>query len=240
MNQEVIIVYKSIYHGNTKKILEAMQQELKCKMVTTKQAASIELEKYKVVILGSGIYFTSHHPEVMNIAGRLKSSQQVIIVSTRGCPFLGKYHQAIKEVLQERKVSVLGEFSCRGYDCTGPYNLSNGGNKGKPNEGDAMRAKKLVHKLLPQMCTKNEVPVGKHVWINKDVCINCKACFQNCPMHIFTVEDGMVKVKDDENCTHCNLCREKCPQGCVSVYHTKMELIQIAKKHGWRKSLPTA
>lgn len=237
MNSHVLVIYESIYQGNTKKIADAFGEELCCKVVTASVAESMNLLEYPIVVLGSGIYFTSHHPRIMELARKLQSNQQVIIFSTRGCPYVGKYHDALKAVLTERHVRVIGEFSCRGYDCTGPYNLVHGGNKGKPNERDLWRAKKYIKKILPKECEIPQIPAGKHVWIDESQCKNCKLCYTQCPMDVFALEDNQVTVKKEENCIHCSVCVSKCPHRCIQIEHSAKELIQIARTHAKRKSL---
>ena len=110
MNNEVIIIYESIYHGNTIKIAKAMSQKLNCRVITGDEAEKIDLSKYKIVGLGSGIYFTSHHPKIINIAKSMDSQQKAFIFSTHGAPLLGKYHHKLKEVLIGQGVELLGEF----------------------------------------------------------------------------------------------------------------------------------
>jgi len=239
MNQDVIIICESMYHGNTKKIAEGMANELKCKVVNCEQAKKMDLSCYKVVGLGSGIYFTSHHPKIVALAKTLGKEQSAFIFSTRGCPVVGKYHNTLKSALKVRGTQVIGEFSCRGYDCTGPYNLVNGGNKGKPNESDVLRARKFIRKILPQCIIKNESNDSKHkhVWINADSCIGCMACIRSCPMKVYRNNEGKVAVVKEEDCVHCNKCVDACPQGCITIKHSMKELIGIAKTHAGRTSL---
>lgn len=237
MNKEVIIIYKSIFNGNTKKIAQAMAGALHCEVISSESAESRDLSTYKYVGLGSGIYFTSHHPEIMKIASRLNSNQRAFVFSSHGAPFLGKYHKPILEVLSKTGISVIGEFSCKGYDCTGPYNLYHGGNKGKPNEKDLYKAKKFVKKILPEYDKKIIVPTGKHIGVDKQSCIGCGACAKVCPMKVIEVKDGSIVIHNEEDCIHCNLCMKNCKEGAITVVHTKKELFNIARKHAWRKSL---
>ena len=237
MNKEVIVIYMSIHNGNTKKIAEAMARALHCESISAESIKSRDLSKYQYIGLGSGIYFTSHHPEIIKIAEQLRSNQSVFLFSSHGSPFLGKYHMKLKNVLNKSRISVLGEFSCKGYDCTGPYNLYHGGNKGKPNERDLYKAEKFAKRILPQYNKKVEVPMGKHVGIDKQSCIGCSMCTKVCPMKVLEVIEGKVLVRRDEDCIHCNQCMNNCKEGAITVVHTKREMIAIVKKHTWRKSM---
>lgn len=173
MNKEVIIICETIYHGNTEKIAKAMAYALNCDIVSSQAAMSIDLSQYKIVGLGSGIFFTSHHPKIFEALVRLNSGQQVFIFSTHGAPFLGSYHDSIKVELEKRSIRVIGEFSCKGYDCTGSFIITKGGNKGRPNEKDEQKAIKFISRILPQYVKNlNDVPKGHFVYVNLD-CIAC-------------------------------------------------------------------
>lgn len=237
MNKEVIIIYKSIYNGNTKKIAEAMARALHCEAIPSELAKSRELSSYRYIGLGSGIYFTSPHKDIITTAKQLQTGQSVFLFSTHGAPYLGKYHKSLLGILRGLNIPVIGEFSCRGYDCTGPYNLYHGGNKGKPSEKDIYKAERFVKRILPQYHKRVEVPDGKHVGIDKKACISCGACIKVCPMKVLKKTDEGVMVQNDEDCIHCNLCLNNCKEGAITVVHTKRELIGIAKKHAWRTSL---
>lgn len=236
MNNKVLIICESIYNDNTYKIARSMGIELNCKIVNCDEAYEEDLSKYKIIGLGSGIYYTSHHPRIVNIVEKLTDSQKVFIFSTRGAPFLGKYHNTLKSKLNSQNIEVLGEFSCRGYNCTGLYNIINGGNKGKPNEGDMLRARRLVKRILPEY-TNIYIRSNKHVDICEDKCIGCGICSRCCPMGVFSLKNNKSQVANEDYCTHCNKCMEECPQKCITISHTKRELFKIAKKFANRKSL---
>ena len=72
MNENVLIICESMYHGNTHKLGTAMARKLNCRLMTCEQAVSENLQKYKVIGLGSGIYFTSHHPKLFDIVSKME------------------------------------------------------------------------------------------------------------------------------------------------------------------------
>ena len=150
MNQEAIIICESMYQGNTMRLAKAMAFALNCRVVSAGEALAMDLSQYKAVGLGSGIYFTAHHPLLIEAAERLTPAQQAFVFSTHGAPMVGRYHQAIEKTLKRQGVCLLGGFSTKGYDCTGPFILVNGGNKGRPNERDAGKAIRFVSRILSQ------------------------------------------------------------------------------------------
>lgn len=231
MNEKVLIICESIYNQNTMKLANAMANRLECKVIGFDEALQTNLDSYKVIGLGSGIYFGEHHPKLMEIAERLNDQQRVFVFSTRGNPKLGKYHEAIKSKLSLKGVKLCGEFSTKGYDRTGPFVIFNGGNKGRPHEADMMKAERFVMKLLPQyVYAEYETPKSRNVFVHRE-CMGCAKCVSICPMNVFEIKNNKAIVKNELDCTHCSLCVTNCPKHTISIKHSTKELIQIAIRH---------
>lgn len=237
MNKDIIIICESIYHGNTMKLARAFSEKLQCRLITAEEAQFDDLSHYKTIGLASGIYFTSHHPKIMAIIDRLNTNHKTFIVSTRGRPYLGDYHLAIRAALVNKGVEIIGEFSTKGYDCTGPFNLIHGGNKGRPNEKDELKAIKFIDKIMPEYIRDlTAVPNGRNVSIAPQ-CIGCGSCLAICPMHVFDIKSNRAEVINEHECIHCGLCQKICPEQSILIHHNTRELIEIAKRHARRKSL---
>lgn len=231
-----LVVYESIYHGNTEKIAKAMSRALNCEGISCDIALKKDLDEYDIIGLGSGIYFTSHHPLLLKIAEQLNRKQKVFIFSTHGSPFLGKYHLPLKKVLKNKRIDVLGEFSCKGYDCTGPFVLIGGGNIGKPNERDEDRAFKFALRFVQNNKNMNEFR-GTNILVNDKACIGCRQCIEKCPLNILKLERGKIVCDQEEMCIHCGLCTTVCKRNAIVIKHSKMELVKMAIKHAQKKSL---
>jgi ferredoxin len=237
MNQKAIIVCESMYLGNTTRLAKAMAFTLNCRVVSAGEALAMDMSQYEVVGLGSGIYFTSHHPLLIEVAERLNPAQQAFVFSTRGAPMVGRYHHAIENALKQRGVRLLGEFSTKGYDCTGPFILVNGGNKGRPNERDSQKASKFASRILPQYAADlSAVPKGQFVHVT-EACIACGKCVAVCPLQVFTMQDGRSLPKREQDCIHCSLCQMACPERAIHIRHGFLDAIRIAKHHAHRTSL---
>jgi len=74
-------------------------------------------------------------------------SKKAFVFSTRGAPRLGSYHRALKSQLEEKGVTIVGEFSCRGFDTYGAMKLIGGIAKGRPNEQDLREAQEFAKSL---------------------------------------------------------------------------------------------
>ena len=238
MSENVLIICESMYHGNTHKLGTAMARKLNCRLMTCEQAVSENIQKYKVIGLGSGIYFTSHNSKLLDIVAKMESTQKAFIFSTHGRPYLGKYHESLKLALSNQGITVIGEFSCRGYDCTGPYIIVGGGNKGKPNEKDQMKAIKFVGSLLPEYSKNTDVVSnGNNIEIHYDECIGCGKCKTICPMNVFDIKNKKPIVVNKSDCIHCSMCKEQCPSQAIAIQHSWKEAIAIAKRHAKKTSL---
>ncbi len=231
MNEKALIVCESIYNNNTIKLASAMASRLECKIIGFDEALETDLTSYKVIGLGSGIYFKEHHPKLMKVVEKLNDQQRVFVFSTRGNPKLGNYHEAIKNKLNEQGVKICGEFSTKGYDRTGPFVIFNGGNKGRPHEADLMKAKKFVARVLPQyVYEEKETPKSRNVFVHRE-CVGCAKCVSVCPMGVFEIKNNRATVKNELDCTHCDLCVTNCQKHAISIKHSNKELIQIAIRH---------
>ena len=265
MNQNCIIVYESIYNGNTEKLARTMAQTLGCRFIKSQEALKADLNKYKTIGFGSGIYFGSHHPAILEVVKKLdRSEQDVFIFSSRGAPVLGKYHQPIKELLKEKNRKIVGEFSVRGYDETGPWVIIGGGNVGKPDEKDLKKTVRFLKTVLPQYCmpdyyehVKTKLPVkdgsvntyelninasrvilkGDFVTINQNTCLGCGKCEKVCPLGLIELIEGRAVASRELDCTLCRLCEINCSERAISLHYTWLDAIRVAKRHGKRKSL---
>jgi flavodoxin/NAD-dependent dihydropyrimidine dehydrogenase PreA subunit len=265
MNKECIVVYESIYNGNTEKLAKVMAHTLGCGYIKAKEALEIDLSNYKTIGLGSGIYFGSHHPAIIEVIKNLdKSEQDVFIFSSRGAPVLGKYHEPIKKLLAEKRKKIAGEFSVRGYDETGPWVIIGGGNVGKPNESDLKKAAKFVRDCFPKYCMPDyysqvvaKLPVnegsvntyalngngkqvvlkGDFVTINQSACLGCGKCIKVCPLGVIELVDHKAVPQAELDCTLCRLCEAACTERAISLHYTWMDAIKVAIRHGKRNSL---
>lgn len=237
MNHEAIIICQSLYRGNTQRLAKAMAYTIGCRVVSAEDALKMDLSTYKVVGLGSGIYFTAHHPKLVEVAETLRADQRAFVFSTRGAPMVGSYHRAIKDALKARGVAVIGEFSTKGFDCTGPFILVGGGNKGRPNEKDEQKAMRFVQRILPQYSVDDTATEQGHfVSINAN-CVACGTCVSVCPLDVFSFEGEQVKPTGELDCIHCGMCQRACPERAIAVRHGFKDAIGIAKRHAERTSL---
>ena len=143
-----LIIYTSVHHQNTEKVAKVMAEELEADLLPVGQAQSRTLAGYDLVGFGSGIYFMKHHKTLLQFVETLPAviGRRAFIFSTSGEGGIRK-HAALREKLLYRGFTIVGEFSCKGWDTFGPMKLIGGINKGRPNAEDLEGARVFARGL---------------------------------------------------------------------------------------------
>ena len=145
------IVYESFHHGNTLKLAEAMAQALGADLIRLRDRSKGDLRDYDLVGLGSGIYGSRHHRELLAFAGRarFRRGAEVFIFSTAGFPPLSRYwHRALRAALEAREVPIVGELCLAGYDTYAIFGLLGGVNRGRPSDRDLERGVEFARSMI--------------------------------------------------------------------------------------------
>lgn len=244
---KAVIICCSTYKGNTLKIAKAMAEELTAQLLTTEDAANLDLNDYDLIGLGAAINFAQHNIHLLRFVERQSlKGKNVFIFSTRCRPFLGGYHKALKCILKKKQANLVGEYSCCGFDRTGPWVAMGGYNKNRPNEKDLFKARLFVAKMRNEIRFSpenyNQI-VGKIVRLNTSTCITCGKCLRNCPMHVFTFcekEKTYIIPATEQNCIQCRICAENCPTGSLYINESFLNGLRIAIKEAVSDKLQTA
>jgi flavodoxin len=143
------IVYASVHHENTRRIAEAMAEQLQADLFNVDEAEGVDFRNYQLVGLGSGIYFGRHHHSLRRFVDTWQlKPERVFLFSTAGLPFLRwLQHLSLRRRAINNRLAVVGEFSCRGWDTVGPLWLMGGINRRHPNRTDIDRANEFARQL---------------------------------------------------------------------------------------------
>ncbi len=256
---KTIIFYRSSYRGNTQKIAQSMAEALSAELVSIDSALSTDLSEYDLIGFGSAINFAAHDIRLQRfVAGQKIAGKNVFIFSTRCRPLLGAYHKPLRNIIEKKGGIIAGEFSCRGYDRTGPWVLIDGYNKSRPNEKDIFKAKLFAEKIrwkLHPMANIYKVPVNerflgiairnkdaeiiagnKVVFLNTSTCVSCGKCIKVCPMRIFALKDKVLPI-NEEDCIQCRLCADKCPTSSIFIKESFLNGLRIAFRESFSDKL---
>ncbi|MBF4474790.1 MULTISPECIES: flavodoxin family protein [Methanobacterium] len=145
---KIAIIYKSIHHGNTKKIAEVMAETLKADLFDLKDVNMDVIGKYDLIGFGSGKYFLRPHKKLRNFVEKMDdvNSKKAFVFSTSGD---GKPMGWLEKNLSKKGFDVLGEFYCKGFDTYAFAKIIHKGglNKGNPDEKDLENARNFAESL---------------------------------------------------------------------------------------------
>lgn len=145
---ELAIVYCSVHHGNTKKLLDAVAGACEVDLLDTAQAGKADLSQYRSVGFASGVYMSKLHQSLFDfLDGNPALPKHAFILYTCGSGTT-KGADSFAERLKARGVSVDGIYSCRGYDTFGPFKLVGGISKGHPTQAEIDGGIRFVGNIL--------------------------------------------------------------------------------------------
>ncbi len=153
---DCVIVCTSVHHGNTRKIAEAMASILGGRVLEPGDEAHEAICNADVAGFGSGIFFGSHHRQLLEFARSLSPGQggATFVFSTSGTGYrtprlIGlDYHRELRRILQRKDYTIVGEFDCKGFDTFGPWGKLGGIAKGHPDETDLDNARAFARALI--------------------------------------------------------------------------------------------
>ena len=151
---ESLLILFSYHHGNTEKIAKAMAGVLGAQIKTPQQINPEELQEYRLIGFGSGIYDQKHHISVLDLADELPqvTNKKAFIFSTSGvarkfAPDADDPHTPLREILQSKGYVIVDEFNCAGWNTNSILKIFGGMNKGRPNAEDIKDAEEFAQNL---------------------------------------------------------------------------------------------
>ncbi len=136
---KTVIIYASVHHGNTKKLVDAVSEKYGADTVNALETKEFDLSPYELVGLASGIYAGRPHKALAEFTKKnLPENKKVFFLATSA---MNKDMSKAMETLTEGKnAQILGTYACRGYNTFGPFKLVGGTSKGHPDEEDVRKA----------------------------------------------------------------------------------------------------
>jgi len=140
----------SYHHKNTEKVANVFARVLDAQIRTPQQVGPEELQEYDLIGLGSGIYGGKHHKSLFDLVDKIPqvTDRKAFIFST--CAIqreVANNHAALREELQSKGYTIVGEFGCRGFNTNSFIKYFGGMNKGRPNAEDLKHAEGFAQNL---------------------------------------------------------------------------------------------
>ena len=106
------IVYYSKHHGNTKKLLDAIEAAAEVDLIDVTADKDADLSGYDRIGFASGIYYSSFAKQIIAYAEKkLPDEKPVFFIYTHGAP-KGDFLKGIRAVTQRKNCSEIGEYRC--------------------------------------------------------------------------------------------------------------------------------
>ena len=139
------IVYASVHHGNTEKLVKRIAEECRVDLIDAIKQKNADLNDYDIIGFASGIYYSKFHQSILKFSEEnLSADKKVFLICTYGG---SANFKSIEQILNKKHASVVGKFGCKGYDTFGPFKLVGGIAKGHPDEEDMKNAVDFVKGL---------------------------------------------------------------------------------------------
>ncbi len=142
-----IIVYASVHHGNTRKIVDAIAEKYGIETLNALETGEKDLSGYDLIGFASGIYAGRFHKSITEFAkNNLPDGKKIFYIMTSA---MGKdFSNSMGPAVEGKNAKVVGTFSCHGYNTFGPFKLVGGTSKGHPDEQDIRAALDFYGGLL--------------------------------------------------------------------------------------------
>ena len=139
------IVYTSVHHGNTEKLVKRIAEECQVDLIDAIKQMNADLNDYDMIGFASGIYYSKFHQSILKFSEEnLSADKKVFLICTYGG---SANFKSIEQILNKKHASMVGKFGCKGYDTFGPFKLVGGIAKGHPDEEDMKNAVDFVKGL---------------------------------------------------------------------------------------------
>lgn len=143
------IIYFSVHHGNTKKLLDAIVSSStdEITLINAAEENKAALADYDTIGFASGIYYSKFDKRILKFAAsNTPSGKNIFFIYTYGAEKKG-YTKAIREALSDKNANILGEYGCLGFNTFGPFKLIGGIAKNHPDKSELEAAASFYNNL---------------------------------------------------------------------------------------------
>ncbi|MDF2699911.1 MAG: flavodoxin [Haloplasmataceae bacterium] len=144
----IAIIYASVHHNNTKKLVEGIALKCDVDLFDVFEASNIDLTHYKIIGFASGIYMSAFHKSLFDfIENHTDLPNKSFLMYTSGSGSQ-KYAETFKKQLEMQNITVIGVYNCKGYDTYGVWKLIDGISKKHPSQKDISKGIDFIDKVV--------------------------------------------------------------------------------------------
>ncbi|MDO5725659.1 MAG: flavodoxin [Tissierellia bacterium] len=141
--KKMAIVYASIHHKNTEKLLKGAIEGLNIDLIDATKNIEADLSNYEIVGFASGIYAFKLHKSIYNFIEKNEIPKEIVLIYTSGTGGLS-YAKRFKKYLSDRNITIKSVFECKALDTFFVLKLVGGINKDRPNREDIDACRKFL------------------------------------------------------------------------------------------------
>lgn len=116
------IVYASVHHGNTEKVVKAIaEKHPEVELIDATKTILKDLASYDLIGFASGVFYGKLHKTLLSfITDNLPAHNKSFVIYTCGQDS-SSYIKAAEELIKSKDASFAGFYSCPGYDIPGAH-----------------------------------------------------------------------------------------------------------------------
>ena len=142
-----VIITASVHRGNTRKVVDAIANEVEVDVIDATKVKEQDLSGSDLIGFASGLYGFNLHQSIINFASvNLPPYKKIFLLTTSAMD--KDFSQSFMQAIENKSATVVGKFSCHGYNTFGPFKLVGGTSKGHPDERDISNAIEFYKELV--------------------------------------------------------------------------------------------
>ena len=145
---KVAIIYASVHHGNTRKLVEAIADQHEVVLIDALKCHQADLSEFDLIGFASGIDFGNFYDPVEQfLVNHLPQGKRVFFLYT--CAKVRRHFtDSIKAAAAKKEAIVAGEYGCKGWNTYGPLKFIGGMNQKHPSAQEIAGALDFFASLL--------------------------------------------------------------------------------------------
>ena len=142
------IVFFSVHHGNTKKLVDAIAKQHEVTLIDLTKTKYADLTEFNRIGIASGIYYNKFSKQIMDfVFDNLPYGKDVFFLCTSSFLRSSNFN-LIRHVVESRGCRELGGYQCLGYGTYGPFERD-GIAEGHPTDEEIIPQE--GNKIVPQI-----------------------------------------------------------------------------------------
>ena len=107
-----VIVYASVHHGNTEKLVKSIAEECQVDLIDAVKQPDADLSSYDMIGFASGIYFSKFHQSILEFAEKnLPDDKKIFLICTYGG---SANYKSIEQILDKNMPVWLENLAVKG------------------------------------------------------------------------------------------------------------------------------